>query len=126
MNDIITIDGTVFEVNITSFTETSEFADKYADRTEDWDLSRELAGIFFNYELTLGENQNQVKAQALYDKIHEFTEYHEVTLPHGTGTQTYQAYITGTERSLKKRINGVNKWGGFTIKFIAKKPQITS
>jgi len=61
-NDIVVIDGTTYDVNIISFTETSEFADKYAERTEDWDLQRELAGIFFNYELTLGEIQSQTVA----------------------------------------------------------------
>ena len=125
-NDIVVIDGTTFDVNITSFTETSEFADKYAERTEDWDLQRELAGIFFNYELTLGEIQNQTVMQALWDKIHEFTPFHSVTLPHGTTTQTFTAYITGTSRPLKRRVNAENKWGGMTIKFIAKAPQITS
>lgn len=124
-NDILTIDGTTYEVNIIDLVETSEFVDKYAERTEDWDLQRELAGIFFNYELTLGNNQDQTVAQALWDKIHEPTEFHTVILPHDEGLQTFTAYMTGAARNLKKRSAGVNKWGGYTIKFIAKKPQIT-
>jgi len=125
-NDILQIDGITYEINIINFVETSEFADKYAERTEDWDLKRELAGIFFNYELTLGENQDKNILQSVYDKIHEFTEYHTVTLPHNNSTQTFTAYITGTSRNLKKRINGINTWSGIVIKFIAKRPQITS
>ena len=126
MNDIMTIDGVTFTVNILDFEETSQFLDKYAERTEDWTLRRELAGILFNYELTLGEIQSQATMQALWDKLHEFVEFHEVTLPHDEGLQTYQAYVTGCKRSLKKRVNGVNTWGGFSIKFIAKAPQKTS
>jgi hypothetical protein len=126
MNDIMTIDGVTFAVNILDFEETSQFLDKYAERTEDWTLRRELAGILFNYELTLGEIQSQATMQALWDKLHEFVEFHEVTLPHDEGLQTYQAYVTGCKRPLKKRVNGVNTWGGFGIKFIAKAPQITS
>ena len=126
MNDTIIIDGQTFAVNILDFYEVSEFADKYAERTEDWTLERELAGIFFNYELTLGEIQDPAKAQALYDKIHEPVPFHQVTLPHGTSTQTFTAYITGTKRRLKKREGGVNTWGGFAIKFVAKTPQVTA
>lgn len=126
MNDIMTIDGITYDVNITEFKETSEFVDKYAERTEDWNLQRELAGIFFNYELTLGDIQDRVTYSALYAKIHEFTPYHSVKLPHEDGMQTFTAYITGTDRKMKKRKNGINYWGGITIKFIAKAPQITS
>jgi len=125
MNDILTIDGITYAVNIIEFAETSEFVDKYAERTENWDLQRELAGIFFNYELTLGEIQDQAVMQSLWTKIHEFTEFHTVTLPHDTGTQTFVAYVTGCSRNLKKRKSSTNKWGGTTIKFVAKAPQIT-
>jgi len=125
-NDILTIDGTTYPVNIVSLTETSDFQDKYSEQTENFDLKRELGGIFFNYELQLGEIQNQTTALALYEKLHEFTEFHTVTLPHNDGLQTFQAYITGVGRPLKSRINETNKWGGYTITFTAKSPQITS
>lgn len=124
-NIIITIDGVSFDVNLLELVEISEFADKFAERTEDWNLERELAGIFFNYELTLGENQDPAQAQALYDKIHEPAPFHEVTMPHGQGTLSFTAYITGTKRSLKKRRGGTNIWGGYKIKFISKAPQVT-
>lgn len=125
-NDIITIDGITYPVNIVSFNEISEFVDKYAERTQDWNLRRELAGIFFNYELTLGKIQDEAVMQNLYDKIHEPVEFHTVTLPHNDGFQTFTAYITGVPRPLIKRVKGKNKWGGYVIKFIAKAPQITA
>lgn len=125
-NDILTIDGTTYEVNIVSLVESSEFVDKYAERTQDWNLNRELAGIFYNYELSLGEIQDATIAQLLWDKLHEFTEYHIITLPHGDGFQSFTAYVTGCQRPLKRRINDLNYWGGYTVKFISKAPQITS
>lgn len=125
MNDILTIDGTTYNVNILNLSEKSQFADKYAERTEDWNLRREMAGIFFNYDLELGQIQHQATMQALWAKLHEITEYHDITLPHDNGLQTFRAYVTGCERPLKKRANGINTWGGFKISFIAKAPQIT-
>ncbi len=125
-NDIINVDGTTYAVNIISVVETSRFEEKYANRTENWDLQRELAGIFFDYEITLGEIQDQDTMLDLYSKLHEYTEFHTVTLPHDAGKQTFKAYITGTSRNLKKHTDGNYIWGGFTISFIAKAPQITS
>lgn len=125
MENLITIDGTDYPVGVVELTEVSNFANKFAKRTEDWDLSRELAGIFFGYRLTVGNNNDQALLQALWDKVHEFVEYHTVTLPHGAGTQTFTAYIVDAERPLRKKKNGVNTWGGFALEFIAKAPQIT-
>lgn len=124
-NDILTVDGVTYPVNIIKFEEKSEFVDKFAERTESWDLQRQLAGIFFNYELTLGQIQNPAIMLDLWAKIHEFTEFHIIRLPHDDGLQTFTAYMTTAGRPLLKRINGVNTWGGMTIKFIAKAPQIT-
>lgn len=123
-HDILTIDGTAYPVNIVSLTESSEFANKYALRTEDWDLRRELSGIFFNFELTLGEIQDPDTAAALWDKLHEMEEFHTFRLPHNDGFITFQGYISGVSRPLKRRKGGVNYWGGYSVKFIAKKPQI--
>jgi len=125
MSDIITIDGTTYDVKITSLVQSSEFAEKYCERTESYNLQRELAGIFYNYQLTLGDNQDEAVMRALWAKLHEFTEYHTVKLPHDGGFLTFQAYITGTSRKLLKRVDGNNKWGGFVIEFLAKAPQIT-
>lgn len=125
MENLITIDGTDYPVGVVELTEVSNFANKFAKRTEDWDLQRELAGIFFAYRLTVGDLNDQTLLQALWDKVHEFTEYHTVTLPHGTGTQTFTAYIVDAERKLRKHKGGVNTWGGFALEFIAKAPQIT-
>ena len=124
MHDILTIDGISYPVNIVSLTETSEFANKYATRTENWDLRRELSGIFFNFEMTIGEIQNPATAAALWDKLHEMEEFHTFKLPHNNGFLTFQGYVSGVSRPLKRRKGGVNYWGGYTIKFIAKKPQI--
>lgn len=125
-NSIIIIDGITYPVNIVSFQETSKFEDKYLNRTEDFNIQRELAGIFFNYEIELGDNQDQEIMQALYTKLHELTDFHTVTLPHNSSSQTFKAYITDTSRKLKKQVDGSNIWGGFTINFVAKAPQITS
>lgn len=126
MNDILTIDSVTYNVNIVDLKESSEFLDsEKTHRTVLGDLFRHLIGIFFNYELQLSEIQDPDEANDLWDALHTFVPFHTVTLPHNDGFQTFKAYVTGCSRPLKKRVNGVNYWGGYKIKFIAKKPQIS-
>ena len=41
----IKIDGISYDVPLVSIKRTAEFLDKYAERTEDGDLKRELIGV---------------------------------------------------------------------------------
>lgn len=125
MSGILTIDGTAYAVNIADLVQKSEFLDKYANRTENGVLSRALIGVYYNYELTLGDIQDQAVMQALWDKINEAEEFHTVKLPHNNTFLTFSAYVTGTERKLKRFNGSSNEWGGYVISFIAKAPQIT-
>ena len=125
MSDILTIDGTAYAVNITDLKQTSEFLDKYANRTEDGNLNRALIGVYFNYELTLGDIQDQDTMNTLWGVINAAEEFHTVILPHDNTFLTFQAYVTGTSRNLLRRRNGVNNWGGYVISFIAKAPYLT-
>lgn len=126
MNDILTLDGVQYKVNIVSLTQSSEFLDSdQTHRTVLGDLYRKLIGIYFNYELQLGEIQDPNEANALWNALHTFTPFHTVKLPHNDGFAIFKAYVTGCSRPLLKRINGVNYWGGYKIKFIAKAPQIS-
>lgn len=125
MNDILTIDGITYPVNIVQLTQTSEFADGAATgRMESYDLKRDLIGIFYNYELTLGDIQDPSVATLLWNKLHELVPFHTFTLPHNNTLITMTAYVTGCSRALKLRKDGINYWGGYTVKFIGKSPYV--
>lgn len=119
---IIKIDGTNFDLNITSLQEEDTFVDKYAERTESYDLERELVGLFINYRVKLGNIQDEIQAQKFINKIREVVPYHEVELPFDNTTLKFKAYITGITRNLLNTVGG-NKWGGYEVRFIAKAPQ---
>ncbi len=122
---IITIDGDNFDLNITELKQEGTFVDKSAERTEDWDLQREVAGLFFNYRVKLGDIQDKATAYAFFNKISEVVDYHTVTMPHNDSTLTFRCYVTGVTRNLKKYRAGNNIWGGYEVRFIAKAPQFT-
>lgn len=120
---MIKIDGIEYDIKVTSLKQEGTFVDKSAERTEDWDLQREVAGLFFNYRVKLGDIQNKEVAYDFFNKICEVVDFHTVELPHNDGTLTFKAYVTGVTRNLLKYKENNNKWGGYEVRFIAKEPQ---
>ena len=51
---MITIDGTTYDVPITKLSRSADFLDRYATRTENGDLKRDLIGVYYNYQLEFG------------------------------------------------------------------------
>ena len=44
----IIVDGTYFDLPMVSLKRSADFLDKYAERTEDGVLHRELIGVYYN------------------------------------------------------------------------------
>ena len=69
------IDGIGYKIDVLSVKRTADFLDKYAERTENGDLERELIGVYFNYKLQLGPGIDRTEYARLWDKL---TEAHHV------------------------------------------------
>ena len=122
---MITIDGENFDIPILSIKRKAEFLDKYAERTEDGVLHRELIGVYFNYELQFGRTGDLTEYANLWAKLTEVIEFHEVTVPNfgGTGTQyTFDAYFSGVSDELQKESATQTFWKNLTVNLIAKAP----
>ena len=48
----ISIDGILYDIPLVSIKRTADFLDKYAERTEDEELKRELIGVYYNYQMS--------------------------------------------------------------------------
>lgn len=121
----IVIDGESFAIPILSIKRKAEFLDKYAERTEDGVLHRELIGVYFNYELAFGRTHDVDEYAALWAKLTEVEEFHEVTVPDfdGTGGQyTFEAYFAGVSDELRKEDSTRTFWKNLVVNFIAKSP----
>lgn len=119
---MITVDGVSYDIEITSLRRTADFLDKYAERTEDGNLNRELIGVYFNYQLTLSPNGNVSEYAAFWVKITEPEEFHEVTLYDEEGEYTFTAYIANVSDELR-RVKGASVfWKNLTVNFVAKAP----
>lgn len=126
----ITIDSTTYNVDVVSIDETCDFLDKYAERTEDGVLHRELIGTYHNQRLVFGNPQTAAEIAeyySLWEKFTEAEEFHTVTVPDGSGVDfTFTAYFSNVTRSLRKWDGSTTKWRGMTVNFIAQSPKATS
>lgn len=121
----ITIDGETFDIPIVSIKREAQFLDKYAERSEDGVLHRELIGVYFNYSLAFGRTTDTSEYALLWAKLTEVEEFHEVTVPDfdGNGNQyTFDAYFAGVSDELRRETDTATFWKNLTVNFIAKSP----
>ena len=120
--DRLYIDGIGYKIDVLSVKRTADFLDKYAERTENGDLERELIGVYFNYKLQLGPGVDRAEYARLWDKLTEPVEFHEVTVPDEDGDYTFTAYFSNVADELLRKVAERNYWKNLTVNFIAKKP----
>jgi hypothetical protein len=118
------IDGTTYAIPVIELTRTADVLDKYAERTNDGILHREIIGVYFNYKLKLGSTTDTVAYAALWQKLSEPTEFHTVTLPAESGSFTFKAYFSKVGDTLSKQ-KTANVWKNLVVDFIAQAPART-
>lgn len=123
---MITIDGTTYDVPIITLDESCDFLDKYAERTDDGILHRELIGCFFNQQIQFGAPVNATQRAAyaaLWLKLSEPVEFHEATVPDVDGVPfTFDMYVSGLKRSLRKWTTTNTWWKALAVNFTAQAP----
>jgi hypothetical protein len=121
----IIVDGTTYDIPVISISRAADVLDKYAERTTDGILHREIIGVYFNYTITFGQSTDIAEYAALWNKLTEAVEFHEVTVPDEAGDYTFDAYFSGVSDELRKQQGAVNYWKSLTVKFTAQSPAIT-
>ncbi len=122
----IIIDTITYDIPVKRIRRTADFLDKYAERTEDGILHRELIGVYFNYQLELGRTTNTTEYAALWLKLTEPVEFHEVTVPdEDAAPLTFTAYFAGVSDELRKETDVKTFWQDLTVNFISESPTRT-
>jgi hypothetical protein len=118
----IVIDSTTYNVPIKSINRKAEALDRYAERTEDGVLHRELIGVYYNYDVVMGMSANNVTDYAaLFTKLTEAVASHSVTLL----GNTFTAYVAGVKDEAVKD-NGVTRYyRNLSFSLIAVSPTVT-
>lgn len=90
---LLIIDGDKYDVMITALKRKANILDKYAERTADGDLKREVIGTYYNYSLAFAYNDKPERYKILWDKLTEPTEFHNITIVDTVETITFKGYI---------------------------------
>lgn len=118
----ISIDGIEFRIPLLSLKREAEFLEKYAERTEDGDLKRELIGVYYHYDLSIGIVEDDLTYQQLYDKLTEPVEYHDFVLPTTSGQYSFRGYVSSVTDEIEKIYSDTAKFSGLSCRFTARKP----
>ncbi len=120
------VDGIEYNVDVIKVKRKADPLDKYAKRTDDGVLHRELAGVYFNYSLQLGPNTDPESYDALWETLSAAEEFHTVKVPYGSsGIYTFEAYFSNVSDELLCKRGNHNVWNGLTVNFTAQKPART-
>ena len=122
---MIIIDGETYNIPVISVTRKADFLDKYAERTVDGVLHREIIGVYFNYQIKFGHTFDTAEYSLLWNKLTEPEEFHTVTVPDEDGDYTFTAYFSSVGDELTKTRAAANFWKSLTVHFIAQSPART-
>lgn len=131
ISDFLVVDGRSYRVSVLTIEREAPILDKFAERTEDGALQREVIGTYYNYKIKFGSSFD---AEDDYDKLYEAltspTPFHTITVPYGrTGSHTYTAYISNVKDSvmqIREDEKGAETlWENLSASFIAQKPART-
>lgn len=120
----IIADNIHFDIPLVSLKRSADFLDKFAERTEDGELKRELIGVYYNFTLTVGDSAafGDSDYNEFWNKMTEPVEFHDFVLPAGTGTYSFRGYISSVSDEYKKILDGEAEFSAFTCKMTAKQP----
>jgi hypothetical protein len=123
---MITIDGEQFDIPVLSpIKRKADVLDKYAERSVDGVLHREIIGVYFNYSLNFGSSANVTEYARLWEKLTEPVEFHTVTVPDEDGNYTFTAYFSNVSDEIHRSIDARRFFKNLTVNFIAQSPART-
>lgn len=131
MQNIVSIDGTFFNVRIPEKGIKRKFTildDESAGRIQSGGMHRSIIGTFYNYTVLFDTSSlSREEYDLLYDTLSAPVDSHIIIVPYGQGTLTYEAYVTEGEDVIEKikQVGTDNEidWTGLSVQFIAMEPQ---
>lgn len=86
---------------------------------------RDIIGTGYSYQLEVERDpQYPTDYDNFFNAISSPVSSHEITMPYGQGTITYNAKVTSGSDTYYGNIAGYNRWSGLTVSFDCVEPQI--
>ena len=116
-SDFLTIDGEIYNIKVkTGVDRNADFLDKYAERTDDGDLKRELIGVYISYNNIKFEKQtdaNYSEYNRLYNKLIQEEEFHTIII----AGDTFTAYFSNVRDTMYAYKNGRPYYKNLQVNF---------
>lgn len=124
---MIIIDGDEFDIPIISLKGQADMLDKYAERTNDGVLHRELIGVYDNYEIEFASAYHNAQVYSdLWFRLTEPVPWHTVKFPTIFGEREIVGYFANTRHEVSKQKGGVTYWKGLSTSFVSRQRRPTA
>lgn len=124
---VIVMDGKAYRVRVVypSLTREFELLDgPHAGQMLSGRQERDLLGTGYSYEMQIQPDPGSpLEYDAFYEAISEPVDSHEIVLPYGQSSITYQAMIKSGRDLLRGRLAGVTRWGDLSVRYEYIEPQ---
>ena len=117
----IKIDGKSYDIRIASLKRKADILDKFATRSEDGVLHREVIGTYYNYTLELYSNDKQVYNE-VFEVLSNPVPSHRVELP--TDHVAFDGYFSSiSDEVVRIDTDGLTKYHKLTCRLTAVRPR---
>lgn len=124
---MIVIDSIDYDIPIVSLSGQADMLDKYAERTVDGVLHRELIGVYDNYEIQFASSyRDSATYSDLWFKLTEPVPWHTVKFPTIFGEREIEGYFANTRHEVSKQKGGVTYWRGLSTSFVSRRKRPTT
>ena len=124
---LIVMDGKAYRVRVVFQSLTREFGlleGPNAGQMLSGRQERDLLGTGYSYEMQIQPDPTRpLEYDALYEALSQPVDSHEIVLPYGQSSITYQAMIKSGTDTLLGRLAGVNRWGNLSVRYEYIEPQ---
>ena len=124
---MIVIDSIDYDIPIVSLSGQADMLDKYAERTVDGVLHRELIGVYDNYEIQFAPSyRDSATYSDLWFKLTEPVPWHTVKFPTIFGEREIEGYFANTRHEVSKQKGNVTYWKGLSTSFVSRRKRPTT
>lgn len=121
---MITIDNNEYNVGIIKITRKASMNMESLGTTMDLRKHYDIRGTYYDYEVEVATSHlNVADYDSLYEILTAPQESHNVTLPYGQSTITFEARVSVASDRIIRSFTGMKKWGSLKITFEALTPQ---
>lgn len=120
------MDGEMYNVQVMALKRSFEIKETIAAKlTQSGGIYRDLAGTYYNYQMTVREKNGDREAlDAFWDAVSKPVPSHECTFPYNQTVMTQRMYVkTGSQDIGRLYENGAD-WKDITVQFVAQAPKV--